>query len=131
MSDFAPWNGIPEDPVNGSSHTVLGPWWAARAGRSRARDASAASAASTHVGDATSGVWPLGTTEAALATGASDGERDVVLGRLSAQQWSAARGELEVVTVGRLAAGVGWLPSWVMLAGRCAVVADSVVEGAR
>eukprot|EP00039_Didymoeca_costata_P013861 m.217471 g.217471 ORF g.217471 m.217471 type:complete len:287 (-) comp15886_c1_seq4:102-962(-) len=25
---FAPWNGIPEDPVTGSAHTVLGPYWA-------------------------------------------------------------------------------------------------------
>lgn len=25
---FSPWNGIPEDPVNGSSHTILGPLWA-------------------------------------------------------------------------------------------------------
>ena len=25
---FSPWNGIPEDPVNGSSHTVLGPFFA-------------------------------------------------------------------------------------------------------
>ncbi|CAL4124296.1 unnamed protein product, partial [Meganyctiphanes norvegica] len=24
---FAPWNGIPEDPVTGSAHTVLGPYW--------------------------------------------------------------------------------------------------------
>lgn len=24
---FAPWNGINEDPVNGSSHTILGPLW--------------------------------------------------------------------------------------------------------
>jgi len=24
---FSPWNGIGEDPVNGSSHTVLGPLW--------------------------------------------------------------------------------------------------------
>jgi len=24
---FAPWNGIPEDPVTGSSHTVLAPYW--------------------------------------------------------------------------------------------------------
>lgn len=24
---FSPWNGIPEDPVNGSSHTLLGPYW--------------------------------------------------------------------------------------------------------
>jgi len=24
---FAPWNGIDEDPVNGSSHTVLAPYW--------------------------------------------------------------------------------------------------------
>ncbi|OQV21606.1 Phenazine biosynthesis-like domain-containing protein 1 [Hypsibius exemplaris] len=26
---FAPWVGIAEDPVTGSSHTVLGPYWAA------------------------------------------------------------------------------------------------------
>uniref|UniRef100_A0A023GFE6 Phenazine biosynthesis-like domain-containing protein n=1 Tax=Amblyomma triste TaxID=251400 RepID=A0A023GFE6_AMBTT len=25
---FSPWNGIPEDPVTGSAHTVLGPYWA-------------------------------------------------------------------------------------------------------
>ena len=24
---FSPWNGIPEDPVTGSAHTVLGPYW--------------------------------------------------------------------------------------------------------
>ncbi|XP_022249331.1 phenazine biosynthesis-like domain-containing protein isoform X2 [Limulus polyphemus] len=24
---FAPWNGIDEDPVTGSAHTVLGPYW--------------------------------------------------------------------------------------------------------
>lgn len=29
---FSPWNGIPEDPVNGSSHTSLGPLWAMRWG---------------------------------------------------------------------------------------------------
>jgi len=29
---FAPWNGISEDPVTGSAHTVLGPYWAARLG---------------------------------------------------------------------------------------------------
>eukprot|EP00657_Telonema_sp_P-1_P008859 TRINITY_DN31026_c0_g1_i1.p2 TRINITY_DN31026_c0_g1~~TRINITY_DN31026_c0_g1_i1.p2 ORF type:complete len:102 (-),score=43.06 TRINITY_DN31026_c0_g1_i1:86-391(-) len=27
---FAPWNGISEDPVNGSSHTILAPYWAGR-----------------------------------------------------------------------------------------------------
>ncbi|RYG57351.1 PhzF family phenazine biosynthesis protein [archaeon] len=27
-ADFSPWNGIPEDPVNGSSHTILAPYWA-------------------------------------------------------------------------------------------------------
>lgn len=27
---FTPWNGIPEDPVNGSSHTILGPYFAHR-----------------------------------------------------------------------------------------------------
>ncbi len=25
---FAPWVGIPEDPVTGSAHTVLTPYWA-------------------------------------------------------------------------------------------------------
>ncbi len=30
---FAPKAGIPEDPVTGSSHTVLGPFWADRLGR--------------------------------------------------------------------------------------------------
>ena len=40
---FAPWNGIPEDPVNGSSHTVLGPYWGAALGKTelRARQCSA------------------------------------------------------------------------------------------
>lgn len=30
---FAPWNGIPEDPVTGSAHTVLGPFWSEQLGR--------------------------------------------------------------------------------------------------
>ena len=30
---FAPWNGIPEDPVNGSSHTNLTPYWSTRLGK--------------------------------------------------------------------------------------------------
>ncbi|OKK22122.1 oxidoreductase [Streptomyces sp. CB00455] len=30
---FAPANGIPEDPVTGSAHTALAPYWAARLGR--------------------------------------------------------------------------------------------------
>lgn len=29
---FAPWYGIPEDPVTGSAHTVLGPYWAEQLG---------------------------------------------------------------------------------------------------
>nr|XP_045623167.1 phenazine biosynthesis-like domain-containing protein [Procambarus clarkii]XP_045623169.1 phenazine biosynthesis-like domain-containing protein [Procambarus clarkii]XP_045623170.1 phenazine biosynthesis-like domain-containing protein [Procambarus clarkii] len=29
---FAPWNGIPEDPVTGSAHTVLGPYWSKELG---------------------------------------------------------------------------------------------------
>jgi len=29
---FAPWNGIPEDPVTGSAHTVLGPYWSSQLG---------------------------------------------------------------------------------------------------
>lgn len=32
---FAPSAGIPEDPVTGSAHCVLGPYWAPRVGRSR------------------------------------------------------------------------------------------------
>lgn len=40
---FAPWNGINEDPVNGSSHTVLGPYWAHKLGKRvlRAKQCSA------------------------------------------------------------------------------------------
>ncbi|MGK4584916.1 PhzF family phenazine biosynthesis protein [Kitasatospora sp. HPMI-4] len=30
---FAPAYGVPEDPVTGSAHTALAPWWAARLGR--------------------------------------------------------------------------------------------------
>lgn len=30
---FTPWNGIDEDPVNGSSHTVLAPYWAEKLGK--------------------------------------------------------------------------------------------------
>lgn len=30
---FAPWIGINEDPVTGSAHTILGPYWGARLGR--------------------------------------------------------------------------------------------------
>jgi len=29
---FAPWNGIPEDPVTGSAHTVLAPYWSTETG---------------------------------------------------------------------------------------------------
>ena len=32
---FAPAYGIPEDPVTGSAHCALGPFWAARLGRDR------------------------------------------------------------------------------------------------
>ena len=34
---FAPWSGIPEDPVTGSAHALLGPYWSPRLGRSRFR----------------------------------------------------------------------------------------------
>ena len=32
---FAPWIGIDEDPVTGSAHAVLGPYWATRLGRTK------------------------------------------------------------------------------------------------
>jgi len=32
---FGPWEGIDEDPVTGSAHTVLGPYWAKRLGKRR------------------------------------------------------------------------------------------------
>src|SRR5581483_3692141 len=32
---FAPQAGIPEDPVTGSAHTVLAPYWAGRLGRTQ------------------------------------------------------------------------------------------------
>lgn len=40
---FAPWVGIPEDPVTGVAHTTLAPYWAAQLGRDalRARQLSA------------------------------------------------------------------------------------------
>ncbi len=31
---FAPWIGIPEDPVTGAAHTVLGPYWGEALGKS-------------------------------------------------------------------------------------------------
>jgi len=34
---FAPWVGIPEDPVTGSAHTVLGPYWGRRLGKQTIR----------------------------------------------------------------------------------------------
>jgi predicted PhzF superfamily epimerase YddE/YHI9 len=30
---FAPGDGLPEDPVTGSAHTALAPYWAGRLGR--------------------------------------------------------------------------------------------------
>ncbi|XP_070693415.1 phenazine biosynthesis-like domain-containing protein 1 [Pempheris klunzingeri] len=30
---FSPWNGIPEDPVTGSAHTVLGSYWSKELGK--------------------------------------------------------------------------------------------------
>ena len=32
---FAPWAGIDEDPVTGSAHSVLGPYWAKKLGKNR------------------------------------------------------------------------------------------------
>ncbi|KAM9817040.1 phenazine biosynthesis-like domain-containing protein 1 [Neosynchiropus ocellatus] len=32
---FAPWNGIPEDPVTGSAHTVLGSYWSSELGKKK------------------------------------------------------------------------------------------------
>ena len=34
---FAPAVGVPEDPVTGSAHCTLGPFWGARLGRTRLR----------------------------------------------------------------------------------------------
>lgn len=34
---FAPAKGVPEDPVTGSAHTILGPYWAARLGKAQLR----------------------------------------------------------------------------------------------
>ena len=34
---FAPWVGVDEDPATGSSHTVLGPYWAERLGKTQMR----------------------------------------------------------------------------------------------
>ncbi|KAM3625096.1 uncharacterized protein V6R79_006652 [Siganus canaliculatus] len=32
---FSPWNGIPEDPVTGSAHTVLGCYWSQKLGKKK------------------------------------------------------------------------------------------------
>ncbi|XP_074469135.1 phenazine biosynthesis-like domain-containing protein 1 isoform X1 [Sebastes fasciatus] len=32
---FSPWNGIPEDPVTGSAHTVLGSYWSTKLGKKK------------------------------------------------------------------------------------------------
>lgn len=34
---FAPWAGIDEDPVTGSAHSMLGPYWSGRLGISNMR----------------------------------------------------------------------------------------------
>ncbi|XP_026234303.1 phenazine biosynthesis-like domain-containing protein 1 [Anabas testudineus] len=33
--NFAPWNGIPEDPVTGSAHTILGSYWSKKLGKKK------------------------------------------------------------------------------------------------
>lgn len=33
--NFAPWNGIPEDPVTGSAHTVLAAYWSEKLGKKK------------------------------------------------------------------------------------------------
>jgi predicted PhzF superfamily epimerase YddE/YHI9 len=43
---FSPWNGIAEDPVNGSSHTILAPFWAERLGLWRAESEGSTAAKS-------------------------------------------------------------------------------------
>uniref|UniRef100_A0A8I5ZQ12 Phenazine biosynthesis-like protein domain containing 2 n=1 Tax=Rattus norvegicus TaxID=10116 RepID=A0A8I5ZQ12_RAT len=34
---FAPWFGVPEDPVTGSTHTLLGPYWSEELGKKEMR----------------------------------------------------------------------------------------------
>ncbi|HEX9913454.1 MAG TPA: PhzF family phenazine biosynthesis isomerase [Candidatus Bathyarchaeia archaeon] len=40
---FAPWMGVDEDPVTGSAHTVLGPYWAEKLGKTSLRAYQASS----------------------------------------------------------------------------------------
>jgi PhzF family phenazine biosynthesis protein len=40
---FAPWMGVNEDPVTGSAHTVLGPYWAEKLGKTSLRAYQASS----------------------------------------------------------------------------------------
>ncbi len=40
---FVPWEGINEDPVTGSSHTLLGPFWSERLGKTLVRGYQASS----------------------------------------------------------------------------------------
>ena len=46
---FSPWNGIGEDPVTGSAHTVLAPYWKDRLGMAGPMEAKQVSQRSGHL----------------------------------------------------------------------------------
>lgn len=46
---FAPWVGIPEDPVTGSAHTVLAPYWQTVYGKEEFKGTRRAICSTTHV----------------------------------------------------------------------------------
>ena len=97
---FSPWNGISEDPVNGSSHTVLGPLWAANIVSAAASDAEP---------------FTYMPSPSSSAEGAA-----LVLPefcRLRAVQMSRRRGVLDVTVVSKKSDG-GHISQYVLLAGR-------------
>lgn len=108
---FSPWNGIPEDPVNGSSHTILAPYWARQAGLLTAAP-SGTEPPSASALSSTSPPLPLppGHTAASAA--------------LSALQLSARRGllGLRVDEVADAAGAVVPALSSVTLSGACVTV---------
>jgi predicted PhzF superfamily epimerase YddE/YHI9 len=85
---FSPWNGIPEDPVNGSSHTILGPLWADMLGAWGPLLSESAETAAAVPGGLPEGV-------------ASDAGADLVhsQARLRAVQLSARGGTLDLLCV--------------------------------
>lgn len=104
---FSPWNGIPEDPVNGSSHTILGPYWAHELGRMVVAQGAGAEAVEEEE--------EAGSTTTTMTAR----RRGTVVG-----QMASSRGGTLVVTVEEGGPG----PAWVELAGEAVTVAHGTLR---